>query len=151
MQALGGRIAALSDKDLTIFVARVELDETLLAAIRETRRLPPRSEAMRRQLQFVGKLMRNFEPEPIESALDHVTSGAPAAELQREAELWRDRLLSEGDAALQALIETHPTAERQKMRQLVRRAAKAASDTPAHSQGELELVAELRRVLSPGR
>ncbi len=76
-----------------------------------------------RQRQFVAKLMRGLDLDPIQAALD---ADADAARLDaarfRRAERWRDRLVEEGDAALAEFIAEY-TADREEMRRLVAAAA----------------------------
>jgi len=144
LQRLGERLVRLSDRDL----ATVPLAEDLRDAVLEARRLPPRTEQLRRQFQFVGRLMRKADAGAIAARLQAIESGGEAALLQRQAETWRARLLDEGDAALQALVDAQPGADRQRLRQAVRKVARLAPGTPARDKGERELDAELRRVLA---
>jgi len=111
------------------------LDEKLVEAIREAKRIT-NFEGKRRQMQFIGKLMRKLdEPtvEAIRAALAEQASG-PAAEtaLLHEAERWRDRLIADDDA-LGGWIETHPATDAQQLRALVRQARK---DIKAGPPGE---------------
>lgn len=144
LQELGERLVRVNAKAL----AAIPLDEPLREAVALARRLRPRTEALRRQLQHIGRLMRQTDAPAIAAALDRITLGRAAAELQREAEQWRDRLLGEGDPALLALLTDAQHPERQRLRQLVRRVAKRAPGTPARAAGEVELCAELRRLLA---
>jgi ribosome-associated protein len=64
LQRLGVRLVELKAGEL----AALELPEQLLAAVLEARRLKDRG-ALARQRQYIGKLMRNVDPEPIELAL----------------------------------------------------------------------------------
>jgi ribosome-associated protein len=63
------------------------------------------------------------------------------------AQRWRERLLAEGDGGLSALVTECPNAERQRLRQLIRKANKIAPGTPAREQAERELTAALRGTL----
>lgn len=69
--------------------------------------------ALVRQRQFVAKLMRGLDLEPIRTALD---ARADAARLHaarfRRAERWRDRLVDDGPEALEAFAAEHPGADR---------------------------------------
>lgn len=145
LQKIGERLGSLTPEQL----ASLPLDDSLRDAVVEARRLPPRTKALRRQLQFIGRLMRSADAEAIERQVDWLTSGAPAAELQRLAERWRERLLAEGDAALQALVSEHPDVNRQRLRQMVRRTAKQPAATRERTEAEIELAAELRSILRP--
>jgi ribosome-associated protein len=75
--------------------------------------------ALVRQKQFVAKLMRGLDLEPIRSALD---ARADAARLDaarfRRAERWRDRLVDDGPEALEAFAAEHPAADRVELAEL---------------------------------
>ena len=116
LQALGESLTRMSDKDL----ARVPVeDPQLMQAILETRRIKSNS-ARKRHLQYIGKLMRQIDAEPIRQALD-------AMRLQRqqgttrfhELEDLRDNILSQGVAGVETALARFPDAERQQLRQLV--------------------------------
>jgi ribosome-associated protein len=100
-QDLGERLIALPDAEL----AALPLPERLLEAIRTARAIRARSSGAR-QRQFIGKLMRNVDPQPILDLLaDEARSRARKTERFRAIEIWRDRLVAEGDSALAALGE----------------------------------------------
>lgn len=125
-QALGETLCELSAKQLAAIPIE---DEALLQAIVETRSINTRS-ALRRHRQFIGKLMRHIDPQPIQDALDalHQSRSAAAGEFH-ELEALRDALLKDGDAALPAVLEVFPEADRQQLRQLVRQARKDAEQS----------------------
>jgi ribosome-associated protein len=117
LQALGAALAALPDGQL----ARIELQDELREAVLEARRIKSH-EAKRRQMQYIGRLMRGLDPEPIRAQLAAVEGGsAQAAAAHRRVEAWRERLL-EDDAALTDFAGGHPGADLQKMRTLIRNA-----------------------------
>ena len=97
--------AAHAAQDLGEALLRLpESELTALAGRRTNRR-----GAGARQRQYIGKLMRQLDPEPIRAALAARSArDARAAERFRRIENWRDRLISEGDAALQELAHWHP-------------------------------------------
>jgi ribosome-associated protein len=117
LQKLGESLVALSDKEL----ARIPIaDEQLLNVIHEVRRINTRS-ARRRHLQYLGKLMRAVDPEPLVQALDNLhRERREEAGAFHALEEWRDRLLADGDDAVQALLDQYPQANRQQLRQLIR-------------------------------
>ncbi|MBN2646773.1 MAG: DUF615 domain-containing protein [Thiotrichales bacterium] len=87
----------------------------------------PNGPALRRQRAFIGKLLRQNEPLIIEIKeklaeieFKHKQQNAHFHKL----EIWRDRLISEGDSALVELIERFPDADRQQLRQWIRNAQK---------------------------
>ena len=102
------------------------LDEKLVDAVAEAKRIT-NFEGKRRQMQFIGKLMRKLEPEALEAVKQALAEqgSVPAAETAalHEAERWRDRLIADDDA-LGGWIETHPATDSQQLRALVRQARK---------------------------
>src|SRR5688500_7694042 len=117
LQALGAALAELPQAQLAGLQMREELREALLEAKRITSH-----EAKRRQLQYVGRLMREVDPEPIRAALAAVEgSSAQAAAAHRRLEGLRERLLAD-DAALTRFALEHPGADLQELRALIRNA-----------------------------
>ena len=94
------------------------LPEKLADAIALARRITAHGAALR-QRQFVAKLMRRVDPEPIETALaaEAVAARHEAARFKR-AERWRDRLLAESAASKEFLAE-FPQADRAELARLV--------------------------------
>lgn len=133
LQALGERLVELNSEQL----ASVGLPEALREAVEQAQRIT-RHEARRRQLQYVGRLMRDVDPEPIREKLK-TWDGVSVAETARlhRIERWRDKLL-EDDGAVAALAEAHPRIDTRRLRALVRRAREErnAGRTP-HSTREL--------------
>ncbi|MFQ6371835.1 ribosome biogenesis factor YjgA [Shewanella sp. YIC-542] len=140
-QALGQQLLSLSQSQLQ----RVPLSENLLDALALAKRIKVNTDAHRRQIQYIGRLMRDEELEPIKEALKKVLSrsGHVAAQVQI-IEKMRDKLLTEGDGAIQALLDEHPHLERQKLRQLVRQANKELAKGP-DSKAAKELFQYLRQ------
>lgn len=120
LQALGEELAALGKDQL----AQLDLPESLRDAIREMHRIS-KFGAQRRQLQYIGRLMRDIEDTaPIVAKLNawKGVSQQHTAHLHR-LERWRDRLL-ENDDALTELLAAHPHADAQHLRALIRNAKK---------------------------
>jgi ribosome-associated protein len=118
LQDLGARLAALRPDQWT----QLPMDAGLRQALEELRRIRSR-EAHRRQLQFIGRLMRNADAEALETALARLQSGSIAqTRLLHTLEQWRDRLIEEGDPAVAELVAEHPQALAQELRQLIRNA-----------------------------
>jgi ribosome-associated protein len=119
LQKLG---AALVDLTAAHF-EHMALPEELAQAVREARRISSH-EAKRRQMQFIGRLMRSIDPEPIRVQLAAVEGGS-AQERARHQRLehWRARLM-EDDGALTEFASAHPGADLQKLRALLRNARK---------------------------
>ena len=142
LQKLGEELTTLSPKQLAAMPIE---DDKLLAAIEETRRISSNN-AMRRHRQYIGKLMRTIDPEPITKAL----ASLHAAHSQRNEEFHaleslRDQLLTDGDSAITAAIERWPAADRQHLRQLVRQHQREQSQgkPPAASRKIFRYLREL--------
>lgn len=112
-------------------LATLDLPERLTDAIALARGIT-RHEARRRQLQYVGRLMREVDPAPIRAALERFDQ-LPAAEKARFAsiERWRERLLDE-DSALDAFMAEHPRADRVRIAKAVAaaRSGRARGESP---------------------
>ena len=123
LQALGASLVALSEAHL----ARIALPDELAAAVREARRLGSR-EARRRQVQYIGKLMRGLDPAPIRAQLAAML-GSSAEERARHQRLehWRARLL-EDDGALTEFADVHPQGDLQQLRALIRSARREQAE-----------------------
>lgn len=115
LQTLGTELVALGREQLS----RLALPETLYDAVRDAQRITSH-EGRRRQLQYIGKLMRGIDPAPIQTQLDALKA-VPAAEVARmhRIERWRDRLIDDADA-IGAFAAEFPQADLQQLRTLVR-------------------------------
>lgn len=124
LQELGTKIVELSEKHIT----RIPIEGELADAIHEARTMKHR-EGRRRQLQFIGKLMRQDDNiDGIRDAYNKIMSiGQEHTKIQHKTELWRDRLLSDDKQALQSFIEEFDQADVQHLRQLVRNSQKEIS------------------------
>ena len=118
--ALGEALAALSEAQL----ARLPIPEELLPHIRDTQRISSHG-ARKRQLAFLAKHMRRQEQDVLDAIRDGMSKDGDAARretaLLHRVEVLRDELLGDdGDAAFTSLLNEHPHADRQHLRQLVR-------------------------------
>ncbi len=119
LQDLGKELIALRADQL----AKIPLPEDLLEAIHDHQRFK-KHEAKRRQLQYIGRLMRSLDPEPIQAALDDV-KGVSATEVARQHRLERQRdELMEDEGILFRIAEANPGADLQRLRVLRRNAIK---------------------------
>lgn len=117
LQALGQQLVDLSRDQL----AQIELPEELREAIAFAHRVTSH-EGRRRHMQYIGKLMRQVEPDEVRAAIGRATGESRAAvALMHLAERWRDRLLADDDA-LTAYIAEHPGADVQWLRAAIRAA-----------------------------
>ena len=124
IQKLGEDLLTLRTELLT----RLDLPEKLVEAIAESKRIT-NFEGKRRQMQFIGKLMRKLEPEKHEAIrtalVEQHTPSALETQTLHQAEMWRDRLLADDDA-LGQWITLSPSTDSQQLRALVRQARKDA-------------------------
>jgi ribosome-associated protein len=119
LQELGAAVAALPADRLD----KLKIEDRLRDAIDELRRT--RSfEGKRRQIQYIGKLMKHEDPEPLREAVASYRVGSATDTLAlHQAEYWRDQLLA-GDDALAGWVQEYPATDVQELRSLVRSARK---------------------------
>lgn len=125
LQQLGEKLTQLTPAQL----AKVAItDQRLIEAIDQAKRINARG-GKRRQLQYIGKLMRDIDADPIRQAINDLEQGNQA-ENQRfhRLENLRDILLTRGDAGLESVIEQLPGADRQHLRQLLRKHQREVSE-----------------------
>ena len=137
LQDLGETLVELDARRLSDLATEAELPERLVDAIIQARTITAWG-GRKRQLQYIGRLMRDIDPEPIRRRLDAWAHGHQEdTARQHTLEQWRDRLLNESDA-LELLAANHPTLPRPRFRALIARArAERESDTPPHAYREL--------------
>jgi ribosome-associated protein len=117
LQALGAELVGLSVDQLK----KIDLPDDLRDAVREAKRIT-QHEAHRRQLQYIGKLMRSIDAAPIREALDDIKGLSAAATARMHAlERLRTRFL-EDEKVIGEIAEAHPAADLQYLRQLRRNA-----------------------------
>ena len=133
LQALGVALVALPEGMLQAMA----LDSRLLEAVLEAKRITAH-EGKRRQIQYIGRLMRDVDPVPIRARIAELEgSSAQATARHRRLEGWRERLIAD-DEALTAFAAEHPGADLQALRALIRNARKEASlGKPPHAFREL--------------
>lgn len=118
LQKLGETLTNLSDTEL----AKIPLTKSLLEAILFARTLKTH-ESKRRHLQYIGKMMREIDVSAVQTALKKMQFvHEKNTDEFHHIEQWRDQLIAEGDNALQNLMNAHPELDRQKLRQLIRKA-----------------------------
>jgi len=121
LQSVGKKLTELNNEQLK----EVPMGEDLRAAIDLYRNNITQREARRRQLQYIGKLMRAEDAEAIQAVLDKYDSSSKAyAQALHALENWRTRLIAEGNTALSQFVDAHPGVDVQQLRQLVRNAQK---------------------------
>jgi ribosome-associated protein len=103
---------------------KIAMDNTLLAAIKEARRLKS-NDARRRQIQYIGKLMRNMDLTEIRHSVEKLNHQSQTFRQHfAMLEQWRDRLIDEGNDAIEEFLTTFPNADRQQIRNLSRQAGR---------------------------
>ena len=123
LQDLGEQLVALNKERLS----KIDLPEDLRTAVRDAQRFT-KHEARRRQLQYIGRLMRDVDPAPIQAALDEI-NGVSAAANARQHALERLRAeLIENESVLGDIAQRHPGADLQHLRQLRRNAIKEQAE-----------------------
>ena len=131
LQDLGEALVAMPDGRLV----DLPMDESLLDAIRQYR-VTRTHEGRRRQMQYIGKLMRRNDPEPLREAVAAMELGqAKDALALHDAERWRNELIA-SDGALDTWLADHPQADVQQLRSLIRAARKDASVAPEQRSGK---------------
>ena len=141
LQDVGQKIVALKEREL----ATIPLDEDLLDAVMTARRLKSR-EGLRRQMQYIGRLMRQANADPILAALEQLETGRKDhARRFHELENWRDELLEQGFDGIESVMQRYPNADRQHLRQLLLQAGKekARNAPPAASRKLFRYLREL--------
>ncbi len=141
LQDIGEQLVELSKNRLK----EVDLPESLYDAVREMKRIT-KFGARKRQMQFIGRLMREVDAAPIIAKLE-VWSGKSNQHIAwlHQIERWRDRLL-EDESALTELLAEHPATDAQRLRALIRNAIKEKElEKPLKSYREIFQV--LREIL----
>lgn len=147
LQDLGQALVKLTPQQL----AQLRLPDALADAVGEARRLT-KHEAIRRQMQYIGRLMRQVDAAPIQAQMD-AWRGESARETARHHRLehWRDRLLAD-DAALTEFTSEYPAADTQSLRALIRNARKEAAlnKPPKHARALFRTLREIAQPPTPG-
>lgn len=144
LQELGVELVSLDDDMLNA----LDLPDALRNALTAARGIT-KHEARRRQLQYIGKLMRQVDPEPIRELLAERRARARGqTAVFRRAEAWRERLLNDPDS-LAHLLAQAPEADASRLQSLVESARRERSEErPAHNYREL--FRTLRALLETG-
>ena len=133
LQKLGAALVDLPPVQLDALA----LPADLLKAVLEAQRITSNG-AKRRQLQYIGKIMRKVDPAPVRAAIAMVAGQSAAARAQQmRLESWRERLIGD-DEALTAFAAEHAGADLQALRTLIRNARKEIAESrPPRAQREL--------------
>jgi ribosome-associated protein len=114
LQSLGEQLVVLTPDQ----ISKIEMPQDLREAVLFARTLKKR-EHWRRQMQYIGTLMRDADPEPIRKAVDQISRGlGHDAQLFRELEHWREGLIDGNDELFEDIVTHFPDADRKRMRRL---------------------------------
>ncbi len=127
LQKLGEALVDMPERALE----RIELPEALREAVLAARRMTQRG-AAHRQRQYIGRLMRQFDVEPIRVAVGALSESERADNARfHQLEQWREQLLRDGDPAIEAFLGQYPEADSGQLRRLVRETRRErAADRP---------------------
>ena len=118
LQELGEQLIHFSDKDL----AKLELPENIIEALKTAQSIKKHG-ALKRQIQYIGRLMREIDAQPIIAYLDLRQSNKQQLNAEfKLIEEWRDRLLSQDNHVLDELFSNYPHLDKQHIRTLIRNA-----------------------------
>jgi len=146
-QKLGQRLIELKESDLVA----LGLPERLLDALLLAKRITSRG-GLARQRQYIGKLMRDVDPGPIEAALNAASRGATIdAEKHKRIEAWRARLLAEGPAALDEFMKWRPAADRKSLQLLITKATSERVDSGTREGASRQLFRAVRELFDAGQ
>lgn len=152
LQGLGEELVRLNAEQL----AKLPLNDELREAICAAQGMNARG-ARYRQMQYIGRLMREVEPAPVQEALDTLRNKQNrATALLHRLERWRDELIAGDNEALEEVVAAFPAADRQHLRQLIRNAQKEKkAGKPPKAKRELfrylrEMQEEGNRQQAPG-
>ena len=121
LQDLGAELVALSKERL----AKIDMPERLRDALLDAQRFTTHA-AKRRQMQYIGKIMRDIDATPLQAAMDEINGNSEAANIrQHRLERLRTRLM-EDEAVFSEVARDFPAADMQHLRQLRRNALKEA-------------------------
>jgi ribosome-associated protein len=143
LQELGEKLVELPLSQIN----KIEMDQDLREAILFARTMK-KGGAWRRQLQYIGTLMRDVDPEPIREALEAISRGRNLeARLFQKLERWRDELIGGNEELVEEIVGHFPDADRQQLRRLVlnARKEKEANKPPKSSRALFRYLRELSK------
>jgi len=116
LRDLGERLLSIPDEQLS------RLPADLVEAVNACKKIT-KGNARKRQLQYIGKLLRNGDADEVQRLVDRYDAGSRAHVLQfHQLEQWREHLIAGEPAAMDEILAAYPQVDRQHLRQLVRNA-----------------------------
>lgn len=131
LQQAGEKLLLLSKAQLD----KLDIPDSLKNAVTEAALMS--REARRRQIQYIGSLMRKIDSESLIEAIEACLAGQASQDiLFQQVEVWRDQLVDGNDEPVEIILDRFPQIDRQQFRQLIRNARKekAAEKTPKFSK-----------------
>ena len=139
LQTLGEALIHLSPPQLNEF----DIPSGLREAIKDARKMKKHG-AIARQRQYIGKLMRDLDPEPIRQQLDRVLApGKVEIKKMHNTERWHGAMIEGSDVVVQEFIMDYPSVDRSYLRRLVREAQKELN-SPEHREAARALFQYLK-------
>ena len=143
IQKFGEKLAALGNKQ----IEALDLDESLYDNLIKLKTIKPKTEAYRRHQQYIGKMMRGVDLDELQTKLNRLKNSIGNESVQvAKFEKLQQQLLEGGDSAIHEIVSEHPELDRQKLRQLVRKANKEL-EKGSESKTARELFKYLRSVI----
>lgn len=142
LQELGEKLLHLSKEQ----IKEIGIPEEVLEALDLARTIKSR-EGLRRQIQYIGSLMRKIDSDSIQQAVDQFDQGNYKKALEfKETEQWRDELISGNNNLMEEILENHINSDRQQLSQLVRNARKEVGNNkpPKSSRVLFKYLREIR-------
>jgi len=132
LQRLGEQLVTLKPAQIT----RFDFSQSILDALEEYTRIKNRT-AQHRHIRRIGKLLTDEDVQAIRETLQRMDSNHPEEKRRIKLfEQWRERLISDGDAALNELIKICPNLDRHYLRQLIRAAQKEKQTSKTATAGK---------------
>jgi len=145
LQKMGERLIHLSDAQF----GALSLPKDLLEAVALARKISSH-EARRRQMQYIGRLMREMDAAQVEEALERITSGEEENKRQfKLVERWRDELVAGDEDRMEWLMEQFPAIEALELKRLVDAAQQKQSGANTKKAGRM-LFRYLNRMAATG-
>lgn len=128
LQKIGEQLLTLSPDQL----AKMDIPNELKDAILHAKSIRS-NQAKRRQIQYIGALMRTIDPEAVLTAISLVESGLSlnTKEPASKHKTWAQDLIRGDNEVFQVIVETYPNVDRQKLRQLILKAQKSQESPQA--------------------
>jgi ribosome-associated protein len=145
LQDLGKKLSQLNPEQLQ----QIPLNDQLLEAIKLAQKLGNKRGALKRHFQYIGKLLRSMDAQLIIDAVEKIEQNhRHSIQAFKNLEQWRERILQEGDEAIQMFCQQHTQADRQQLRQQWRNYQQAKDDA-GRTRYSRQLFKTLRDSMNP--